>query len=1098
MKNKIQKFSKGDFQLIRPDVIFDETNLVLIIGEGEVYKGSFTMKSNNKGTIRGLVYPSSFRVHFKDQGFEGNPARVEFTYDGRGLRPGHVEEGKFTVVCSGGEYELSFTAIIEKPYVMTSYGKVQSTDDFRKLAIKDFSEAGRLFRSREFYEILKYENERTFYLYDNMRKWSLGDQAMEEFLVGIKQKECIFLTLPGEGMLFEDISEPTKGTLTLMKNTWGYMPIRIEAEGSFIRVARTEISTEDFVGNTHEIEYLIRPEHLHAGRNYGSLQFITPYETLHYEIEVLQNQETYDEDRRMPELLMAQIVKEYVGYMAGRIALNTWVESAVEKMNVLRKKSPLNEMYQLLQANIYLIGHKVEEAKWILENYNYNRFAIGKDPVTNCYYLYLTALVRGKGNHIERVLDEIGKTYMRHQDSWLLLYMLLNLDPKYKNAYKRIEVLEQQYQYDVHDVLFYLESYLCYQERPTLLKKLGDFELQVLNFASKYRLMTKELALYVSNFASQQKNYSDAMFRILERIYRMYSEPMILNTICTLLIKGNKTQGRYFIWYQRAVDAELKIAQLYEYYMLTLDESTARGPLPKSILLYFMHGNTLNYRKAAYLYANLVTYEEQAGDLYLNYREQMVAFTWEQLLKRHITESLRILYKRFCQEEEMTPERMEAMRDVCYAYEVTTKVRNMNCVLVIEKDGVIRQRVPYDPEEGAVIYLYDKESRIVWESLEGRHYTDSISYETRRLFYEPRFLDMCRKYAASAGVWKQEYEQEELTFENIRLKEIAAFDEKNIFRMCSRRIREENYEEDEFLTYLCFEMFLRDQYDKVTLMYLANYYCGATKDMKKLWKALKEYGIPANKVGERIITQMVFSENLFDEEKIFEDYYLSDTAYFRLKQAYLAYVSREYMLFGRELELSVFEIIANECDKKEDLPDICKIALLKYYSERDYKTDVEQVLHNVLREMCEKQIIFPFYLRYKEEWLRELQLYDKSMIEYHARPGSRVKLAYKMRRGNRDELGYHGEVLMPMYENLYVKQFVLYSDESVTYYFQESKGKKVSTTDKMQLTKSDRDFGTSKYDKLNAMTQMRPASRLMAMLKYEEEERMAEEFFQTY
>lgn len=65
MKNKIQKFSKGDFQLIRPDVIFDETNLVLIIGEGEVYRGSFTMRANNEGRIRGLVYSSSFRVHFK-------------------------------------------------------------------------------------------------------------------------------------------------------------------------------------------------------------------------------------------------------------------------------------------------------------------------------------------------------------------------------------------------------------------------------------------------------------------------------------------------------------------------------------------------------------------------------------------------------------------------------------------------------------------------------------------------------------------------------------------------------------------------------------------------------------------------------------------------------------------------------------------------------------------------------------------------------------------------------------------------------------------------------------------------------------------------
>lgn len=177
MKNKIQKFSKGDFQSLKPEITFDETNLVLIIGEGEVFRGNFTLKTTSEVAMRGLVYSSSFRVRFKNQGFEGNPARVDFTYDGRGLRPGHVENGRFTVVCDGGEYELAFTAIIEKPYVTTTYGKVQSTDDFRKLAIKDFSEAGRLFRSKSFYEILKYENERIFYLYDNMRKWSLGDQA---------------------------------------------------------------------------------------------------------------------------------------------------------------------------------------------------------------------------------------------------------------------------------------------------------------------------------------------------------------------------------------------------------------------------------------------------------------------------------------------------------------------------------------------------------------------------------------------------------------------------------------------------------------------------------------------------------------------------------------------------------------------------------------------------------------------------------------------------------------------------------------------------------------------------------------------------------
>ena len=743
MKNKIQKFSKGDFRQVQPDIVFEETNLVLIIGEGEVYRGSFLIKSYNDSKIRGIVYPSSFRVHFKDQGFEGNPSRIEFTYDGRGLKPGHVEQGKFTVVCTGGEYELSFTAIIEKPYVMTSYGKVQSTDDFRKLAIKDFSEAGRLFRSRDFYEILKYENERIFHLYDNMRKWSLGDQAMEEFLVGIKQKECIFLTLQGEGMLFEDVKESTKGTIPIMKNTWGFMPIHIETEGRFLKVNRPDITTEDFVGNNYEVEYLVRPERLHSGRNYGAIRFVTPYETLTYEVEVLQNLE-YDENHHVPELLYAQALKEYVGYIGGRIGLDDWVESATEKVAAIRKIETQSEMYQLLQAHIYVIGKKMEEAKWILENYNYNRFAIGKDPITNCYYLYLTALVRGKGPHTDRVLDEIGKTYMRHQDSWFLLYMLLHLDNRYRNPYKKLEVLEQQFEFEVHGVLFYLEAYLCYQEKPTLLKKLGKFEIQVLNFASKYRLMTKELALYVANFASQQKAYSEPLFRILERNYETYDEPMILNTICTLLIKGNKTQNKYFMWYQKAVKAKLKIAKLYEYYMLTLDTERMRGTLPRSIFLYFMHGNSLDYKKAAFLYANLLTYEEGGEEMFLEYREQMFSFTMDQLMKRHITEPLRILYKRFCTEEEMTSEHMEAMRDICHAYMVSTKVPNMKCVLVIESDGSVKQKVPYNEDEGAIIYLYDKESRIVWESIEGRHYTDSIPYEMKRLFYDRDFLRCVR------------------------------------------------------------------------------------------------------------------------------------------------------------------------------------------------------------------------------------------------------------------------------------------------------------------------------------------------------------------
>ena len=170
MKNKIKQFSKGDFKVEQPSVRFSETQIYMAVSEGDVYEGSFLIENTKDGTVRGLVYPSSFRVHFQEEGFDGNPVCVHFTYDSTGLAPGHVEQGKFTVVCNGGEYELTFTAVVEQPYVMTAYGKIQSISDFKKLAMQDFEEAKKLFRARQFFELLKYEDKRIQNLYQNMRR----------------------------------------------------------------------------------------------------------------------------------------------------------------------------------------------------------------------------------------------------------------------------------------------------------------------------------------------------------------------------------------------------------------------------------------------------------------------------------------------------------------------------------------------------------------------------------------------------------------------------------------------------------------------------------------------------------------------------------------------------------------------------------------------------------------------------------------------------------------------------------------------------------------------------------------------------------------
>ncbi|MGL6202239.1 MAG: DUF5717 family protein [Lachnospiraceae bacterium] len=1096
LKNKIKKFSKGDFSIPKPDIVFEEARLIISVGEGELYRGSFKLRNRRDGDIRGLVYPSSFRVHLSESGFDGNPVEVTFTYDGTGLKPGAVEQGKFTIVCNGGEYELAFTAIVEKPYLMTSYGKVQSLRDFKQLAIQDFTEAQRLFRSRDFYEILKYEEPRILNLYTNMRKWSLGEQALEEFLVGIKLKECLFLTLSSAEKYAEGVNEATKETITLYKNTWGFMPVKAYAEGEFLVCNKREFTTDDFIGSSYNYEYLIIPSRLHAGNNYGRIIFETPYEKVVYPIHISLKGER-DEKHRELEFLFAQVLKKFLACESGREEWVVWAKQANAALDILKNNAKNGTIYQLVQAHVKFIVGKTEEAEWILENYNYNRMTNYKTPIASAYYLYLTTKTNPAISHVNRVVEEIQKLYMRNPQSWEILCMLGEIDPEYKNFDKRLHVYERQFYNGANHILFYMQAFKCYRDEHTTLKKLETFEIQVLNFAAKYKLISREHALYIANLASQQKLFHKQLYKIMETLFRLYDEGMILTAICTLLIKGNKSGTQYFKWYKKAVDQELKIVQLYEYYMMSIDESKVRGPFPQTIYLYFMHGNVLDYSKAALLYANIVTYQENNTELYTQYREKIVRFTWEQLEKRHINESLCILYKRYCIEDEMTAKRVQALYDICHAYEVKTRKPDMKFVMVIEQDGEITQRVACINSR-AQVCLYAKEPRIIWESNNGRYYTDSIPYETRRLFYEPRLIEMCRRFLGINQQGREDLEDTQLSFDNVRLLGLEAFDKHEVFKLCSKQIREENYEEDELLLYLCFQLFEAGQYDTVTLTYLTNYFCGATSDMKRLWHTAREYDVSAHKLSERIITQMVFAENMFQEEEIFAYYYVGG-AYFRLKKAYLAYVSKEYVVSKRVLEPSIFAIITNEYNEQEDMADICKVAMLRYYSDHHYDAAQEPMLQNFLKELCEKQLVFPFYLKFNPSWLREVQLYDKYMIEYCAKSDGKVEVEYQITQGERDSLEYKTEILLPMYENLYVRIFILYKDEYLRYSFKETLPDSRIIAAPKRIYHIEAEIPpVGIYGKLNEMTDLELSARRTAEAEFWKEIQIAQEIFSSY
>ena len=79
----------------------------------------------------------------------------------------------------------------------------------------------------------------------------------------------------------------------------------------------------------------------------------------------------------------------------------------------------------------------------------------------------------------------------------------------------------------------------------------------------------------------------------------------------------------------------------------------------------------------------------------------------------------------------------------------------------------------------------------------------------------------------------------------------------------------------------------------------------------------------------------------------------------------------------RKIGRSVIDIICKEYEKGEETGDICKIAVLKYYADREYSAQTRKTLKKFLQELCGRQIYFPFFLSYEKEWLIELQLWTR-------------------------------------------------------------------------------------------------------------------------
>ncbi len=746
LRKRIKQLADGKFDSYEPDLAFSVERIELTVIEGKDTTGDFTIRSNRK--LRGVVYSTHPRMECLTPQFEGEEIRVRYKFHSEGLSEGDVRKGEFVVVCDQGEYNLSFVVSISRLYAVTSFGKIRNLNDFTNLAREDFFESYKLFYSSNFQSIIKESETRERMLYEAMRKEPQSMQAVESFLVGCGKKQPVEIVLEETSVNFYGVNASKKEQLTLKKDKWGYVSGEVETDADFIKISKTSISSEDFLGSTCFFVYYIDESVLHAGKNFGRIIFRFSEQTLVCELCVTRKEET--EERLVPASCVAirgkcELAQLYIDYRLQKIVTGVWAKNSIQILESLLDVEPENELYKLMKAQAFLVNRQKQEASWILEEYK--RSAVRKDTVEWGYYLYLCTLMEREEVYVNRLAEQIEELFHLYPDNSILFWILLFVRKDYyENSTHRLKAIEQWIASGVDSPYIYLEAYYLFWQDPYLLTKLGEFEIKILNWARKQKAISKDIAMQILHLVSSERKFDDKIYRILTACYEVADRAEAVSVICGYLIKGQKFSSNYHKWYELGVQYEVRITNLYEAYLLSVDEASI-AQVPKVIFMYFQYHNTLSYKQLALLYTYIIENKEKYKEVYQRYRRTMEQFAMSQIEAGHNDEKLAILYKEMLPLGILNGELAGKFAKVLFVHKLCLKQEGAYTqALVLQRQMTNWQIVPI--VEGVAYFTAITEDYcVLLKDAKGNLHADKEAYEEKLLLDPEEYIEQAMNLA---------------------------------------------------------------------------------------------------------------------------------------------------------------------------------------------------------------------------------------------------------------------------------------------------------------------------------------------------------------
>lgn len=357
---------------------------------------------------------------------------------------------------------------------------------------------------------------------------------------------------------------------------------------------------------------------------------------------------------------------------------------ACSMVQLLTQCSPNNVRYQLYEAVFHvLLGEQMPAIRIESKVRNVVTSSRKKYSIEYCYLLYVQyqiACAAGQMKEAEkkksRMMEYIQLAMDRNPADFDLVLLLCSdgIDMEKMDPEELWEALKYMHRQGNYSSYLYLAgaSLIHITEGAVMVQeKLDLWMTGCLKTALKYGFLTEHTAKMAADLRPDV--YRNYHWHLLEKLYLKFPQVSIFSALCTALIRCDIRREKVFCYYEKAVQDDMKIARLYDYYMYSLPADYDK-PVNREILLYFSLDEYVNPQIYVRICLNVVEFYEDDAQIMAFFQKGMEDFVRKQILRKNWSQELAMLAGMILEPDKVDEELAQALVPMLYLVQVQAQL----------------------------------------------------------------------------------------------------------------------------------------------------------------------------------------------------------------------------------------------------------------------------------------------------------------------------------------------------------------------------------------------------------------------------------------